>query len=152
MTPVLLLGVFNLQVWQSRSFTSYRGWKRLLYLLFFFFFPSSGNTSAPIQWLESVWKQKGLQFSVLTSGAVHLAVELCFNTGRNHIASDSLERLSVLSTGSLPGAPRSCLSASTRHVTLLKRLLQYLEAAMCHTDARFYLNTQQQLPSVTVPF
>lgn len=90
---------------------------------------------------EDMWKENLVQFSVLVSWVVCSAVELCFNTEDNHIMSVSLKWLCVLSSGSFPRVARSCLSAGTRHVTLVKCLLQYLQAAMCHTDTHFYLNT-----------
>lgn len=115
--------------------------KRLGYLFFFCDHPpappSHTMTSA-----EEMWKQNLVQFSVLVSWVVGLAVELCCNTENNHTMSVSLKWLSVLSSGSFPRVARSCLSAGTRHVTLVKCLLQYLQAVMCHTDTHFYLNTR----------
>ena len=132
MTPMLLLCIFNLEVlYKLLSLKK----PRLPILLWKHLHPYAMTLS------ENMWKQKGVWFSVLVSWVVHLAVELCFNTGHNHVMSVSLKCLSVLSAGWFPRIARSCLSAGTRHVTLLKCLLQYLEAVMCRTDTRVYLNT-----------
>lgn len=99
-------------------------------------FTSHAMTSA-----EDTWEQNLAQLSVLVSWVVGLATELCCNSENNHIMSVWLKWLSVLSSGSFPRVARSCLSAGTRHVTLVKCLLQHLRAVMCHTDTHFHLNT-----------
>lgn len=109
--------------------------------VFFFLWQPPPSASHTMTSAEEMWKQNLVQFSVLVSWVVGLAVEQCCNTENNHIVSVSLKWLSVLSSGSFPRVARSCLSAGTRHVTLVKCLLQYLQAVMCHTDTHFYLNT-----------
>lgn len=115
--------------------------EKLGYLFFFFFHDNLPHPTHAMTSAEDMWKQNLVQFSVLVSWVVYLAVELCSNRENNHIMSVSLKWLSVLSSGSFPRVARNCLSAGTRHVTLVICLLWYLQAVMCHTDTHFYLNT-----------